>query len=165
MVPYFSFMIITLWFILSITVAGAEPKEGMEQAKIVILSTLTIILWFWQVLQEFIQFKNDWNSDISIFDYILDHFSSLWNIGDIICLTLTPVLCLTNYGDVPSMGLETQAYMGAIVTFLLVSKCFDWLRIFEETSFYITLIFATIEAIGSFMVLFIVALVMFALPL
>ena len=107
MIPYFSFMIITLWFILSITGAGAEPREGMEQAKIVILATLTIILWFWQVLQEFIQFKNDWNSDISIFDYILDHFSSLWNIGDIICLTLTPVLCLTNYGDVPSMGLET----------------------------------------------------------
>ena len=55
--------------------------------------------------------------------------------------------------------------MGAIVAFLLVSKCFDWLRIFEETSFYITLIFETIEAIYSFMVLFIVALVMFALPL
>ena len=165
MIPYFIFMLIALWFIISITGAGADPKEGMEQVKIVILATLTLILWSWQLLQEFIQFKNDWNSDNSIWGYIQDHFSSLQNILDLICLTLTPVLCLTNYGDVPSMGLETQAYMGAIVAFLLVSKCFDWLRIFEDTSFYITLITNTIKDICSFMVLFIVALVMFALPL
>ena len=55
--------------------------------------------------------------------------------------------------------------MGAIVSFFLVSKCFDWLRIFEETSFYIMLIFATIEDIGSFMILFMVSLIMFAFPL
>ena len=140
MIPYFSFMIITLWFILSITSAGAEPREGMEQAKIVILATLTIILWFWQVLQEIIQFRNDWNSEHSIWVYIWDYFSSLNNIGDIICLSLTPALCLTNYGDAPSLGLETQAYMGAIVSFFLIAKCFDWLRIFDETSFYIMLI-------------------------
>ena len=139
MIPYFTFMIIALWFILSSTGAGAEPKEGMEQAKNVILATLTLILWSWQVLQEFIQFRNDYNSDNSIWDYFGPQ-----NIGDIICLTLTPVLCLTNYGDVPSIGLETQAYMGAIVAFFLVSKCFDWFRIFEETSFYITLIINTI---------------------
>ena len=70
MIPYFTFMIIALWFILSSTGAGAEPKEGMEQAKNVILATLTLILWSWQVLQEFIQFKNDWNSDNSIWGYI-----------------------------------------------------------------------------------------------
>ena len=140
MIPYFSFIIITLWFILSITNAGAEPREGMEQAKIVILATLTIILWFWQVWQEFVQFRNDWNSGDNIWVYIWDYLSSLNNIGDVICLTLTPYLCLTNYGDAPSMGLETQAYMGALVSFFLISKCFDWLRIFEETSFYIMLI-------------------------
>ena len=165
MIPYFTFMIITLWFILSITGAGAEPKEDLEQFKIALLASFTLILWFWQVLQEIIQFRNDWNSENSIWVYLWDYFSSLNNIGDIICLTLTPALCLTNYGDVPSMGLETQAYMGAIVAFLLVSKCFDWLRIFEDTSFYITLITNTIKDIGSFMVLFGVALGMFALPL
>ena len=63
------------------------------------------------------------------------------------------------------MGVDTQAYMGAVVSFFLISKSFDWLRIFEETSFYIMLILATIWDIRPFMVLFIVALVMFALPL
>ena len=70
MIPYFIFMLIALWFIISITGAGAEPKEEMEQVKIVILATLTLILWSWQLLQEFIQFKNDWNSDNSIWGYI-----------------------------------------------------------------------------------------------
>ena len=139
MIPYFTYMIIALWFILSITGAGAEPKEGMEQAKNVILATLTLIFWSWQLLHEFTQFRIACYSDNSIWDYFGPQ-----NIGDIICLTLTPVLCLTNYGDVPSIELETQAYMGAIVAFFLVSKCFDWLRIFEETSFYITLIINTI---------------------
>ena len=91
--------------------------------------------------------------------------SSLQNICDIICLTLTPTLCLTNFGHTPSLGVDTQAYMGAIVSFFLISKSFDWLRIFEETSFYIKLIFATIKDIGSFMILFSVSLIMFAFPL
>ena len=63
------------------------------------------------------------------------------------------------------MDLETQAYMSAIVSFILIAKCFDWLRIFEETSFYIKLIFETIYDIRSFMILFMVSLIMFALPL
>ena len=133
MVPYFTFMVIAQWFILSISGSGAEPKEGYEHAKIVTLATATLILWSYQVMQEFIQFRNDDNT-------IWEYFKSLQNIGDLICLSLIPALCLTNYGDAPSMGLETQAYMGALVSFFLISKCFDWLRIFEETSFYIMLI-------------------------
>ena len=116
-------------------------------------------------MQEFIQFRNDWNSGDSIWVYIWDYISSLNNVGDIICLTLTLALCLTNYGDAPTMDLETQAYMSAIVSFILIAKCFDWLRIFEETSFYIKLILETIKDIRSFMILFMVSLIMFALPL
>ena len=81
------------------------------------------------------------------------------------CLTLIPVLCLTNYGDVPSMGLKTQAYMGALVSFFLISKCFDWLRVFDATSSKIKLITETLKDIIEFMVLFIVSLTMFAFPL
>ena len=101
------------------------------------------------------------HKDKSIWEYL----SSLQNIGDIICLILTPVLCLTNYGDAPYLELETQAYMGALVSFFLFSKCFDWLRVFEETSFIVKLIRETIWDIRWFMVLFMVSLVMFAFPL
>ena len=90
MIPYYTFMVFATWFILAISGAGAEPKEGMEYAKIVILNILTLILWSYQVLQEVIQFNND---DNSVWEYI----SSLQNLGDIICLTLTPTLCFANF--------------------------------------------------------------------
>ena len=101
------------------------------------------------------------HKDKSIWEYL----SSLQNIGDIICLILTPVLCLTNYGDAPYLELETQAYMGALVSFFLFSKCFDWLRVFEKTSYIIKLIEETLRDIVSFMILFLVSLTMFAFPL
>ena len=63
------------------------------------------------------------------------------------------------------MGIYTQAYMSALVSFFLISKSFDWLRAFEDTSFLIMLISETIYDIRYFMVLFIISLVMFAFPL
>ena len=72
---------------------------------------------------------------------------------------------MTNFGETPAIDVYGQGYMGALVSFLLISKCFDWLRIFEKSSFYIKLINSTIEDIGWFMVLFLVSLIMFAFPL
>ena len=98
MIPYYTFMVINQWFILSISMAGSE-HEGMH-TKIVILAASTLVLWFYQIIQEIIQLRN---RDISILDY----FKSLYNIGDVICLTLTPVLCITNFGDAPILGVYT----------------------------------------------------------
>ena len=124
-----------------------------------ILATSTLILWFYQLLNEIIQIK-------AMFEFksALKYFGSLQNIGDLICLALIPVLCLTNYGETPYMRLETQTYMGALVSFFLISKCFDWLRVFEDTSFLIKLIVETMKDIVPFMALFMVSLTMFALP-
>ena len=67
------------------------------------------------------------NDDNTIWEY----FGSMQNIGDIICLTLTPTLCLTNFGETSAIPVDTQAFMSALVSFFLISKSFDWLRIFE----------------------------------
>ena len=96
---------------------------------------------------------------------VLEYFKSVWNMMDIVSLTLTPLLCICSLTPQPMLSLETQAFMGATVSFLLVSKAFDWLRLFDETSFYILLIEATIADIGPFMTLFTVSLFMFAFPL
>ena len=49
MIPYFMFMIIAQSFIISISAFGDEPRYFMKQAYIVILATLTLIFWFWQI--------------------------------------------------------------------------------------------------------------------
>ena len=62
------------------------------------------------------------------------------------------------------MEITTQAYIGAIDGFVMVAKLFDWLRIFDNTAFYILLIKKTIIGIIPFMILFVVSIGMSALP-
>ena len=55
--------------------------------------------------------------------------------------------------------------MAAFCSFLLVSKIYNWMRLFERTAFYVQLLYATLESIGWFMLLFFVAMLLFGLPL
>ena len=79
-------------------------------------------------------------------------------------LGFVPVLAVCNLPSEPLIGPNTQAYIGCVVTFVLFVKTYDWLRIFDSTSFYILLISETIADIGPFMILFMIALFMFSMP-
>ena len=56
---------------------------------------------------------------------------------------------------------ETRKSMAAILVFLIWSKMFDWLRLFDTTSFYIKLIVVTITDILPFFLIFPIFLLMF----
>lgn len=43
-------------------------------------------------------------------------------------------------------------------------KLFDWLRLFEDTAFYILLVSETMADIKAFMILLVIAMLMFGLP-
>ena len=55
--------------------------------------------------------------------------------------------------------------MASFAICLLTLKIYDWLRLFETTSFFILLIGRTIIDIGPFMIFFMVALLAFGLPM
>lgn len=87
---------------------------------------------------------------------------------DVASLTMTPLICVAEILEMFGMewlSHETVSYMAAGVSFFLLVKIFDWLRLFEQTSFYILLISATIIDILPFMILFVVSLFMFSMPL
>lgn len=44
-------------------------------------------------------------------------------------------------------------------------KLFDWLRLFEDTAFYILLVSETMSDIKAFMILLVIAMLMFGLPM
>ena len=67
--------------------------------------------------------------------------------------------------EVDWVPIETLRLMASVASCLLVIKIYDWLRLFETTSFYIQLVTLTIGDIGSFMILFSVALFMIAIPI
>ena len=80
-------------------------------------------------------------------------------------LILLPVLIVTNFGDGVRIGYETQRVIGAILSTALLLKAYDWLRMFEPTAFYILLIKETIKDIKFFLILFLIALMMFGFPM
>jgi len=55
--------------------------------------------------------------------------------------------------------------MTAIVSFFMLFKLFDLLRLFDSTSFYVHLILETLKDISAFLLLLFLSLVMFGIPL
>ena len=55
--------------------------------------------------------------------------------------------------------------MAAIAACCLLAKIFDWLRLFEQTAFYILLMIETLKDVSSFLILLVTALMMFGVPM
>lgn len=72
------------------------------------------------------------------------YFTNPMNIVDLMMYLLNAALIVLTFFrvDIPSTG--TRRVMGAIVVCLIWSKMFDWMRMFDATSFYIKLIIVTI---------------------
>ena len=61
--------------------------------------------------------------------------------------------------------IDIHRKLAAFVSCLLILKVYDWLRLFETTSFYMQLVYLTVANIFSFMILFLIALLMFGVPI
>lgn len=87
--------------------------------------------------------------------------SNPMNIVDLMMYLLNAALIVLTFFrvDIPSTG--TRRVMGAIVVCLIWSKMFDWMRMFDATSFYIKLIIVTIKDILPFFLIFPVFLMTF----
>ena len=70
-----------------------------------------------------------------------------WSALDLIHLTFTPLLAIINLPPDPILKPYRQGYLAATITIVLVAKLFDWLRLFDGTSFYILLIKKTVAQV------------------
>ena len=89
----------------------------------------------------------------------------MWNLNDMIRLTLCPLIVICSIPNDPLISLETLRILAAIATFSMILKMYDWMRLFEATSFYILLIEVTIKDISGFLMLLCLALTMFGVPM
>lgn len=120
----------------------------------VLIAILTSLSWLRIVIEEVRQLKD--NLEI--------YFTSIWNYFDMVHLTLTMVILSFNSVGSEAIAVEDQRAMAAIIVFFLMLKAYDWFRLFQSTAFYIMLIQETILETGFFIILFMMALVMFGLP-
>ena len=99
------------------------------------------------------------------------YFIRWWNWPDLIVLAMTGIASvnqLLKFFFMPDrrlIDLEILQVMGAVSSGLLMVQFYNWLRLFDNTAFYVRLITQTIRRIRYFLLLFVVALALFGLPL
>ena len=67
--------------------------------------------------------------------------------------------------EVKWVSFETLRLLAAVASCFILIKIFDWLRLFEGTSFYIILIEYTLKDISQFLLIYFVSLITFGMPL
>ena len=89
----------------------------------------------------------------------------MWNKVDFTDIMLTLFLAVVIMPGDTLIPIELARVIAAFSSCVKIVKLFDWLRLFEATSFYIHLIQETLDDIQAFMILYVMALLMFAVPL
>lgn len=98
----------------------------------------------------------------------MEYFKSMWNWVDIFSLSASSFIvfvCITSFSKEPYVPIETLRVTAALASCSLLYKVFDWLRLFEDTAFYILLMEETLSDIKAFMILLFVALSTFGVPM
>ena len=89
------------------------------------------------------------------------HFKTTWNILDLLQLVSTTYITVTNLPEDGSPRKSFDRLLAVFTLFFLWMKLFDWLRLFESTGFYVSLLTNTLVDIEYFLVLFVIGLAMF----
>ena len=89
-----------------------------------------------------------------------DYFLSMYNYIDLFQYLATIWVIVSNLGD---FDLTSVIYKRNLCTFVLISQgmkvIVDWLRLFESTSFYVTLILKTFTDIAYFLLIMLILLI------
>ena len=94
-----------------------------------------------------------------------EYFTELWNWIDLSGLILTLMIIVLTLFEQSFMSTETLRITASFASFSLAFKFYDWLRLFEGTSFFIQLIEQTFKDVRWFLILFFVALIAFGIPM
>jgi hypothetical protein len=174
--PYLIYMAVSIFFmVLALREDVVVVKDHREELIFIILGSLTLVLWANQVKNEIYQFCGNRSA--------LDYLTSLYNWFDI--FGLLSVLTITVIQMSTQLSIQSDTYIpgeyfdytaglvdvhvlrivAAGASFCLIAKLFDWLRLFDSTSFYIMLLVETIMDIRAFLILVVTSLMLFGVPM
>lgn len=95
----------------------------------------------------------------------LCYFKDCFNLLDLAGLLLSSTIIVLALFSVEWLSFDQLRLMMCLASFSLMIKFFGWLRVFDSTSFYISLIECTVSDIKAFLLLSLIAMLTFALPL
>ena len=79
------------------------------------------------------------------------YFFNWVNVVDLLQFSVNVTIILLNLFDL--CPLRGQRMMAAFAVILIFYKFFEWMKLFDLTTFYISLIESTIKSIASFMII------------
>ena len=121
------------------------------------IGVVALILLFVSFWIEVAQIKNEENK--------CDYFSIVWNWIDLCGLFLTLVIFVLTLVEINWLEVETMRVIASLASCSLLIKLYDWLKLFEKPGFYIRLIETTLRDVIAFLLLFLIALMIFGIPL
>jgi len=144
-IPYLAYLAVTMFYMIHVVCLDNIQDAGNYSY----LGVVNLICVCRQLQVKWVQLFSS-KEENKFKNYFMDPL----NITDLIQYTLTTMLiCLTIF-DSHIFAPETRRIMCSFLLFLVWSKMFDWLRMFDATSFYIKLIVATIIDITPFFLIF-----------
>ena len=149
--PYIVYVCLT--FVYLIDILNNDKEEDNDKERVIIGSTIVCLVAY-LITTEVLQFIN-----CGFFKY----FGQLVNYMDLYQFIMNLFLVLTSLLqiDVPHLSDEKKRVFSSLIMICLWMKMFDWLRMFDLTSRFVSLIISTIIEILPFMLLFIFILFMF----
>jgi len=149
LMPWAVFMLCCTWYFMTILVDGYQDDPDLEESIYQYVLTATIfLLLIYQIWIEYIETQGT----------LLKYFSVPSNYADIFTFSSTAMIIIIQTFGLGGPSLLEQRLLAAFIILALWFKVFDWMRLFEQTSFYIRLIIETFVDIGYFMIIFFVAL-------
>ena len=95
----------------------------------------------------------------------INYLCSFWNYIDMTGLLLVLLIVLVTGLRLDWFSLEALRVLAAFASCLTLLKLFDWLRLFEQTAFYVLLVGVTLRDVRYFILLLLTTLMMFGIPL
>ena len=93
------------------------------------------------------------------------YLSDFFNLADLCLIGLSMSFVCDTLFDLNHIPISWLRVIGILASFFLVVKIFDWLRLFDKTTFYILLIEETIQDVIPFLTIFTVSLLMSSIPM
>ena len=151
-VPYLFYLGVTLAYFFNVLLVHEEEESSWKY----IYAIINLCSLFYQLYIESVQlFQSD---DPKRFTKYFTNPMNLFDLFQYMTCLMMMILSMLNL-DWPT--LPTRRIIAALLVFILWFKMFDWMRLFDSTSFYIKLILVTIYDIMPFMVIYVIFLLMF----
>lgn len=157
-IPHLVYMLSSVTFLsIALRDRSLTDQSTGEAVTLGITGVITFILCAYITFSEVQQLR--------YIDSIYDYLTSWWNYVDIVNLLVSPVIMILAWTASEQSQLENLRVAAAFTTCSLMIKTFDWLKLFQETAFFIMLVGETLNDVKSFFVILLSTLLMFGLPM